>query len=206
MTRVRTRIFWLLAPVSLAFWLILVTPTHWIGVETTAIGTGLLLLTTWAGLWWSTRMPADPESEISPGEVRVWVALVFTAVIAAFLASSSGRILQAERIADLQGVGRTFAMLIIGWLIFSSILRQRARGGVQEDERDRDVERRAQGWAHMASCSLTIGLAVTLGLTPADRLEWARPIVISHLLIFLLVLSSLVGCVGSVWLYRRDRL
>ena len=206
MNRVRPQLFWLIAPLSLALWLLLVTPTHWIGLETPAIGTGLLLLTTWAGLWWSTRLPVKPESAISPGEIRAWVALVFTVVIAAFMMSSAGRILQAENIADLRGVGRTFAMLIIGWLIFSSILRQRARGGVQEDERDRDVERRAQSWAHTATCFLVIGLAVTLGLTPSDRLEWARPIVISHALIFLLVLSSLVGCVATVWLYRRDRL
>lgn len=206
MKRAYPQLFWLIAPLSLALWLILVTPTHWIGVETPAIGTGLLLLTTWAGLWWSTRIPADPDSEVSPGEVRAWVALVFTVVIAAFLASSSSRILQAETIADLRGVGRTFAMLVIGWLIFSSILRQRARGGVQEDERDRDVERRGQSVAHTTTCILTIGLAVTLGLSPAPRLDWARPLVISHLLVFMLVLSSLVGCLVTVWLYRRHRL
>lgn len=206
MNRTHPLLFWLIAPLSLALWLILVTPTHWLGLETGAMGTALLLVTTWAGLWWSSRFPTDPDSAISPGEVRAWVALVFTAVIVAFLASSSERILRAESIADLQGVGRTFAMLIIGWLIFSSILRQRMRGGVQEDERDRDVERRAEDRAHAATCILIIGLAVTLGLSPADRLEWARPIVMAHLLIFLLVLSNLVSCIVMVWHYRRDRL
>ncbi|MEZ5463187.1 hypothetical protein [Dokdonella sp.] len=200
------RLFWLIAPLCLALWLILATPTHWLGFETPAIGTALLLLTTWVGLGWSTRLPTDPQSAIPPGEVRAWVALVFTAAIAALLAFSAGRILQAESMADLHGVGRTFAMLIIGWIIFSSVLRQRARAGVQEDERDRDIERRADSWAHGAVCLLVVGLAVTLGLTPSDRLEWARPVVLSHLLIFLLVLSSLTGCLVTLWLYRRDRL
>lgn len=206
MYRARPLLFWLVAPLSMALWLLLVTPTHWMGVETSAIGTGLLLLTAWAGLWWSTRLQADPDSSVSPGEVRAWVALVFTAVIAAVLVSNAGRILQAQGLADLRGVGRTFAMLIIGWLIFSSILRQRAPAGVQVDERDRDVERRAQASEHTAICALVIGLAVTLGVTPADRLDWARPIVLSHLLAFLLVVASLIGCVITVWLYRRDRL
>lgn len=205
MNRTRPLLFWLVAPLSMALWLLLVTPTHWMGIETSAIGTGLLLLTVWAGLWWSTRLQANPDSSVSPGEVRAWVALVFTVVIAAVLVSNAGRILDAEGIADLRGIGRTFAMLIIGWLIFSSVLRQRFRGAVQEDERDKDVERRAQGSAHTATCLLLVGLAVTLGLTPAGRLEWARPIVIAHLLILLLVVSSLVACVVSVWLYRRDR-
>lgn len=200
------RLFWLIAPLCIALWLILVTPTRWIGFETPAIGTALLLLTTWMGLWWSTRMPADPESAIPPGEVRAWVALVFTAVIAALLVSGSERILEAQSIADLRGIGRTIAMLIIGWIIFSSVLRQRARAGVQEDERDRDIERRGQSWAHSTTCFLVISLAVTLGLAPSERLDWARPIVVAHLLIFLLVLSSLVGYLVTAWLYRRDRL
>ncbi|MGB0135311.1 hypothetical protein [Dokdonella sp.] len=202
----RPQLFWLIAPLFLALWLVLVTPAHWLGVETGALGTGLLLVTTWVGLWWSTRLPVDPESAISPGEVRAWVALVFTSVIAAFMVANAGVILGAERVADLRGVGRTLAMLVIGWLIFSSILRQRLRGAVQEDERDRDVERRSQSWAHSTTCILVIGLAVTLGLTPAGRLDWARPMVIAHLLILMLVLSSLVACVVSIRLYRRDRL
>jgi hypothetical protein len=62
----RPMLFWLIAPLSLALWLILVTPTHWIGFETPAIGTALLLLTTWVGLGWSTRMPAERLDWVRP--------------------------------------------------------------------------------------------------------------------------------------------
>jgi hypothetical protein len=196
-------LFWLLAPASLALWLILVTPTRWLGIETGALGTGLLLLTAWAGLWLSTRIPASREARVSPSEVRQWVALVFTGAIAAFLAFHAVDIARAEKVADLQSIGRTVAMLVIGWILFSAVLRQRANAGVQEDERDREVQRHADSWSHAAISLFVIAVAVTLGLSPADRLAWATPIVVAHLLIFALVVSSLTGCVVAVWQYRR---
>ena len=196
-------LFWLIAPASMALWLILVTPTHWLGIETGAVGTSLLLLTAWVGLWVSTRIPANKDSTVSPAEVRNAVALFFTLVIAAFLIVKSEAILHAETIADLRDVGRTFAMLVIGCAIFSSILRQRANSGVQEDERDRAVQAIAGNWAHGATCTLVIGIAVTLGLSPAARLAWATPIVIAHLLAFALVVANLVGCVVGAVHYRR---
>ena len=196
-------LFWLAAPLSLALWLLLVTPTHWLGFETSALGTGALLLTAWAGLWLSTRIPANEDSAVSPGEVRQWVALAFTVVIAVFFIFNVDVILRAQNISDLRGIGRTFAMLVIGWLIFSSLLRQRARAGVQEDERDREVQVRGDQSAHVAICVFTIAIAVTLGLSPPDRLGFATPVVIAHLLIFSLVLANLVGCISCISQYRR---
>ena len=196
-------LFWLLAPASLALWLVLVTPTRWLGIDTGAVGTGLLLLTAWASLWLSTRIPANREASVSPGEVRQWVALAFTGVIAVFLLVNAGDIVSAQGIAELRGIGRTVAMLVIGWILFSAVLRQRANAGVQEDERDREVQRHADSWSHAAISLFVIAVAVTLGLSPADRLAWATPIVVAHLLIFALVVSSLTGCVVAVWQYRR---
>lgn len=196
-------LFWLLAPASLALWLILVTPTRWLGIDTGAAGTGLLLLTAWAGLWLSTRIPPNRESAVSPGEVRQWVALAFSGAIAALLVANADAIARAEKAADLAGLGRTVAMLVVGWIVFSAVLRQRAHAGVQEDERDRDVQRRADSGSHTAICLFVIAVAVTLGLSPADRLAWATPVVIAHLLILALVLASLVGCIVAIWHYRR---
>lgn len=198
-------LFWLLAPASLALWLILVTPSRWLGIDTSAAGTGLLLLTAWAGLWLSTRIPADREASVSPSEVRQWVALVFTGAIAAFLAINAVDIARAENVSDLKALGRTVAMLVIGWILFSAVLRQRAHAGVQEDERDREVQRQADSGSHAVICLLVVALAVTLGLSPVERLAWATPIVIAHLLIFALVLANLIGCVVAVWQYRRGR-
>lgn len=199
----RSALFWLLAPASLALWLILVTPTRWLGFETGAVGTGLLLLTAWAGLWLSTRIPADRDASVSPSEVRQWVALVFTGAIAAFLAFHAADIARAEKVADLRSIGRTVAMLVIGWILFSAVLRQRVHAGVQEDERDREVQRHADSGSHTAICLLVVALAVTLGLSPADRMAWATPIVIAHLLVLALVLANLLGCIVAVWQYRR---
>jgi uncharacterized membrane protein len=196
-------LFWLLAPASMALWLILVTPTGWLGIDTSAAGTGLLLVTAWFGLWMSTRIPANREASVSPGEVRQWVALAFTGAIAAFLVASADTIARAEGTSDLRGIGRTVAMLVIGWVLFSAVLRQRAHAGVQEDERDRQVQRRADRGSHTTICLLVIALALTLGLSPSDRLAWATPIVIAHLLVLALVVASLSGCIIAIWQYRR---
>ena len=200
-----TTLFWLIAPFCMALWLILVSPTHWLGIGTGAAGTALLLLTAWAGLWLASRIPANADSSVSPAEVRQWVALAFTAVIAAFLLLKADTIFAATTIADLRGIGRTCAMLIIAWAIFSSILRQRAQPGVQEDERDRTIEWQADRWSHGAVCALVIAVAVTLGLSPPETLDWARPIVIAHLLIFALVMTNVVGCVAAIVLHWRER-
>ncbi|HET9032055.1 MAG TPA: hypothetical protein VFN25_04020 [Dokdonella sp.] len=199
----RSSLFWLIAPLSLTLWLLLVTPTRWLGIETSVLGTGGLLLTAWLGFWLSTQIPQDKDSAVSPAEVRQWVALLFTAAIAAFFIFQADVILRAQNLADLRGVGRTFAMLIIGWLIFSSLLRQRARAGVQEDERDREVQIRGDQLSHGAICVFVIGLALTLGLSPSDRLGFATPIALAHLLIFGLVLANLISCVACIWQYRR---
>lgn len=205
MRRHSPALFWLIAPFSIALWLILVTPTHWLGIETGATGTALLLLTAWAGLWLASRIPVDAESSVSPAEVRQWVALAFTAVIAAFLLFNADTILVATTIADLRGIGRTCVLLIIAWAIFSSILRQRAQSGVQEDERDRRIEWQADRWSHGVICVLVIAVAVTLGLSPPDTLGWARPIVIAHLLILALVMANVAGCVAAIVLHWRER-
>lgn len=205
MRRLSPSAFWFVAPLALAFWLIVATPSRWLGIDTGALGASILLVAAWVGLWLASRIPDDAESAMSPGEQKNWVALVFTGVIGALMLTKADLIANAPSVADLGGVGRTLVMLVIGWIIFGSMLRQRMGKRVQQDERDSVVERAADASSHLTLCIAIVAVAVTLGFSPRERIDWLSPIALAHVLIFAVVLASFVGHAVAVWRYRRDR-
>lgn len=205
MHRIPSAPFWLLAPAALGLWLIVAIPSRWHGIDTGAIGAGLLLAVAAAGLWLSSRIPDDGTSPRSPGEQGRWVALVFTGLIGALMLAHADTFAGARTIAELEGIGRPIAMLLVGWLILTSIARRRPGAGVHEDERDREVARAADAAAHVVLAVAIVAIAVTLGLTPPARLAWASPIAIANLLMFALVAAAFVGHGAALWHYRRDR-
>lgn len=182
-----------------------IAPSGWTGVDLGAMGAGLLVLTAWAGLWMSSRLTANADSPVSPGEQKNGVSLLFTASILGVMFAAKDTIASATSMAETNGLGRVAVALVIGWLVFGDLLRQRLGAQVQEDERDRWVERRSDSAAHGMTVFLLIGLAVSLAASPSSRLLWATPIVIAHLLIAVLVLANLVGCCVAAWLYWQDR-
>lgn len=205
MHRVPSALFWLIAPAALGLWLIVAIPSRWHGLDTGSIGAGLLLVIAAAGLWLSGRIRDDGASPHSPGEQGRWVALVFTGLIGALMLAHAGTFAGARTIAELDGIGRPIAMLLVGWLILASIARRRPGAGVREDERDREVARAADAAAHVVLALAIVAIAVTLGLTPPARLAWASPIAIANLLMFALVAAAFVGHGAALWHYRRDR-
>lgn len=205
MHRVPSALFWLIAPAALGLWLIVAIPSRWHGLDTGSVGAGLLLVAAAAGLWLSGRIRDDGASPHSPGEQGRWVALVFTGLIGALMLAHAGTFAGARTIAELDGIGRPIAMLLVGWLILASIARRRPGAGVREDERDREVARAADAAAHVVLALAIVAIAVTLGLTPPARLAWASPIAIANLLMFALVAAAFVGHGAALWHYRRDR-
>ncbi|PZQ19888.1 MAG: hypothetical protein DI564_01210 [Rhodanobacter denitrificans] len=205
MHRVPSALFWLLAPAALGRWLIVAIPSRWHGIDTGSIGAALLLAVAATGLWLSGRIPDDGASQRSPGEQGRWVALVFTGLIGALMAVHAGSFAGARTIAELEGIGRPIAMLLVGWLILASIARRWPGTGVQVDERDRAVARAADAASHVALALAVVAIAVTLGLTPPARLSWASPIAVANLLMFALVAAAFVGHGTALWHYRRDR-
>ncbi|HUD41651.1 MAG TPA: hypothetical protein VMR06_06580 [Dokdonella sp.] len=205
MHRVPSGLFWLLAPAALGLWLLVAIPSRWHGIDTGSIGAGVLLAAAAAGLWLSGRIPDDGGSARAPGEQGRWVALVFTGAVGALMLAHAGAFAAARTIAELDGIGRPVAMLLVGWLILASVARRRPGAGVQEDERDRAVAHAADAASHVVLALAVIAIAVTLGLTPPARLGWASPIAVASLLMFALVAAAFAGHVAALWQYRRDR-
>jgi uncharacterized membrane protein len=138
----------LLLAAACATWLLLAGPDRVLGIDAGNLGVALLMTVSWISLIAvARRRQDDVESTIAPGEWRAWIALAFTAVIAAYALVHAGAF-QGPSLwqnPDAQRVGRTIALLVVAWLILFAVLGARWKGRVQEDERDREIEKRAAG-------------------------------------------------------------
>lgn len=199
----------LLALAAVASMLLLAGPDRLLGIDTGNLGVALLATATWTSLWLVGTLPAASlEGYASPGEWQAWIGSAFMAVAVAWFAlrlplfAVPGPIWQNP---DTAAAGRTLAMLMVAWAIVSSVLAGRWRDRVSSDERDRQIEARAGGHARTMLVLLLVALAVTLGLSPTDRLQWATPLLLANLLLLILMLSWLLESASTAVSYWRDR-
>ena len=89
-------------------------------------------------------------------------------------------------------VGRNLVLMLVAWTVLSSVMASRWKGLVQEDERDREIEKQANGWGRGALTFCIIGIAVMLAFSPAQKLEWATHFMIANLLVFALMWGCLL--------------
>jgi hypothetical protein len=196
----------LVALALVSFWLLLAGPEEMLGVDLGGFGIGLAALVSWLAIHGISTAPrGELDHVVSPGEWKAWISFGFTLILAAFLLSKSDAIAAARDLHDIGRIGRNLGLLVVAWLVVSEVLEWRWKGRVLADERDRDIGIRAAGWSRGAIMASVIGIAATLGLSPADRLEWATPIVIAHLLVLALVVGYLVEYAVAGLSYWRDR-
>ena len=189
-----------------AFWILLAGPEEILGVDLGGFGIGLSTLVAWLAIYGISAAPrGELDESVSPGEWKAWIGAGFSALVVGYLLTKADVIAGATDMRDLGRIGRNIVLLVIAWAVVSQVLQWRWKGAVLADERDREIEARAARWGRTAMEVAVIGIAVTLGLTPAERLEWATPIVIAHLLIFALVVSCLVEYAVTGLSYRKDR-
>ncbi len=190
---------------TFALWLLLGSGRVF-GADMGGLGVSLLVLVAWGSLYAVSRTPAggDIEHAVSPGEWKAWIGLGFMLVGTAYLL---GRIelMDGESMARASAVARNLVMLLVAWIVLSKVLAARWKGRVQEDERDREIEVRAAGWGRGALVFAVVGLAVLLGFSPVDRLQWATHFMIGNLLVLSLMASWLVEYAATAGLYWWDR-
>jgi hypothetical protein len=191
---------------GLSFWLLLAGPERVLGVDLGGFGIGLAALAAWYAIHVLSTTPRGAWDErVAPGEGRAWVGLAFTLLVAGYLLAKHALIASADDFRDLGRIGRNVGLLIAVWLVIAQVLRWRWKGRVQEDERDRQIERHAADWGHGATIFCVIGVAVMLVLTPAPRLAWATPIATAQLLVFAVLWGSIVEFTAALIAYWRDR-
>lgn len=204
------RIRWwvLLVGAMLAFWALLAGPDVLLGVDLGKWGTALLVTVAWVSMFAVSRTsPGEAERGLSPGEWKAWVGVAF------MLAATGYFVAKAHVFADgpawdnhgARAVGRNLVLLLVAWSVLNGVLGARWKGRVQEDERDREIEKQAAGWGRGALTACLVGLAVMLALSPADRLAWATHFMIANLLVFALMWGWLCEYAATAVMYWRDR-
>ena len=151
------------------------------------------------------RVGERPVERLAPAEGRAWIGLLFTVLVAAYLLAKHEFIARAGDYRELGPIGTNVVLLLVVWAVIAQVMRWRWKERVQEDERDRQIERHAADWGHGALVFCVIGLAAMLALSPQSRLAWATPIVTAHLLVFALLWGSIVEHAASAIAYWRDR-
>lgn len=208
MTLHRWTLFALLCVAGLALWLLVAGPSQLLGVDTGHAGMMLLIGAAWGCLYAISQLPrGEADQTISPGEWKAWVGLGFMLVaivyflthVQVFVHGGPGNNPGANR------VGGNLVMLLIAWTVLSGVLKSRWQGAVEEDERDRQIEAQASGWSYGAMTVYVIGLALLLGFSPADRLQWATHFMIGNLLVLSLMVACLFEYGAKVTYYLRDR-
>ena len=197
-------LFTALAAVCAGFWLVFWPPSGtplWVAVGTPLLGGGSVLAAIQLTLWRSTGW----ERAAAPAEINAWVMLLFLGATLAVLLGNSDALATGLVGLEARQLSLKLSGLVLFYVVLAQVLRARRGKTVLEDERDLEIKSRAVTWARGALIVCIAGLMVMLGLSPAEKLRWATPIVIAAHLWFALLWGWLVEYAVVVFLYWRDR-
>lgn len=204
MKRLPLRLLASLLAAAGALWLMIAGSGQLLGFDLGQLGSVALVTVAWVSLYQLGHGSSGALDEaVSPGEWRAWIGLAF--MLAAVIYFFAKLPLFGSDNPDARVVVRNLVTLGIAWAVLGQVLASRWQGKVQEDERDREILQHASQWGRGALVFLVIGLAVTLGFSPAARLAWATPFLLANLLILGLMLAWLVEYAAIGAQYWRDR-
>ena len=191
-----------------ALWLLMAGPRTVLGFDPGPLGMVLLVASAWGALY-LVQFSARDEGEhaISPGEWRARIGFAFMLGAVAYFVAKLDLFAGPGAVdsADARAVARNLVMLGIAWVVLGQAMASRWKGRIQEDERDREIARQAGHWGHGVLVIGLIGLAVTLGFSPAHRLQWASHFLLANLLVLVLMLGWLCEYAATAVYYWRDR-
>jgi uncharacterized membrane protein YidH (DUF202 family) len=198
----------LLAVAGVAFWLLLAGPSKLLGVDSGQAGTALLVTVAWVSMYAVSRLPqGELDAAASPAEWKAWIGAGFMLVAVGYFLAKIEVFAAAKVLGDpdASAVARNLVLLLVAWTILSSVMASRWKGEVEEDERDRAIAARAAGIGRIALIVCVIGLAVTLGLSPAEKLQWASHFLVANLLVMAVMWGCLFEYVSGAVLHWRAR-
>ena len=190
-----------------ALWLLLAGPARVLGVDTGHAGMVLLVVAAWSSLLALSTLPrGEAEGTIAPGEWKAWIGTGFMLVAIAYFAGKLHLFAGASfGDPDAQAVARNLVLLMVAWMVLSKVVAGRWRGRVEQDERDREIAVRAAAWGRGVLIAGVIAVAVTIGFSPASRLQWAGHFMLANVLVLALMCGWLAECAATGALYWRDR-
>ena len=171
------------------------------GLGGSLLGWGSALVAIQLVLWRKTGL----ERVTAPAEVNAWIMLLFVGAVTAVTLGNSSLLATGLSTPEAAHLAYKLAALVLFLVVLAHVLRVRRKDAVLEDERDAQIRSRAVGWGRGALMFCVFVLMVMLGLSPAEKLEWATPIVIASQLWFALLSCWLVEYAAVIVQYWRDR-
>jgi len=187
-------------------------PAGWLGVDPGAIGAALLY---GALLMFVALLTRNPESvfpeESSFTERQSWVSLIFSVLIAfrfldlLLMLPAMGA--EGEPLYDpaSRQFGISLGVLIAGWAVTRGLLRSKAVGSIEPDERDMRIQLDAGRVASGLMRVMLVASIAMLVLLPEHSRAWMRPLVLANGIIALLLVRALAEHTGMVLRYWRAR-
>jgi nitric oxide reductase large subunit len=184
----------------------------WLGMDVGAVGSALFWIALVAAitLFATAKDRAFPE-DMSIEERRAWLGIVILGVVLASftreLLGLEGRQVPAERLVDFfsHGFFRKMVTLFIVWGVIAYAVGSAERG-VESDERDLRLRRRADRAGDWALTLIVIACAIVLASAARLRLDWwLQPLVLAHVLIGVLIVKAFVEHVALAYSYRFGR-
>jgi hypothetical protein len=193
---------------GVALWLLVAGPGQVMGRDPGPVGMALLVLSAWGLIDAVGRLPRETLlASASPAEWYARIGLGFNLIAMLYLFAKSSALGDAPLQEDphAAAIGRNLVMLLIAWLVITGVLASRWKGIPELDERDREIAAKASEWGRGALIFCIIGIAITLGFSPVDRLAWVSQPMIAYLLVFGLLWGWLCEYAAMLLLYRSDR-
>ena len=185
----------ILVPLAiLAFYVLFVLPDidlGWLGGLALLAGAWVVWYLLWATLQKSVAAAAGADNA---------AILVYYALRAPLMVAADG-----SMAPEASAIGKHIGMLVAGWLVVMQVLRRRWLDKGEEDERDRGIQARACSWARIGLSVFVLGIAMMFAFSPLERLQWARPMTVSNLLMMGLIASSMLEYAVTGVAYWRDR-
>lgn len=154
-------------------------------------------------LW--ARPKTRLEDMTSPAEASAWISLICVGAITLYLLVNTSTLAASGSGREAGQIGVRLMMILVFWMVISTVIRSRRGSAVLEDERDRAIDARAEAWARGAMTLCLISLVVMLGFSPAEKLRWATPTMLACQLLFVLLSASVVRNAVVVVMYWRAR-
>ena len=180
-----------------------------LGLRLGGFGPWLFVIGTW---FFVDAVVSTPESEaeqlIAPGEWQAWIESAFVAAILWQL----WRGLPAFQLPvpihqnpdagfSAKGIGHLF----VAWAILHWVLHQRWGKAVLTDERDDQIKKQASRVGYCVTVIAVIGLAVTLGFSPTERLRQFSYPWFAQVMMILLVVGAWAQSLSAGLQYWRQR-